>query len=140
MSSPAPPVSQSEPVATTPAVWLIYDGDCPFCAAAAQMVRIKQAAGALHILNARDAAGHPLITEIAAADMDLNAGIVVKLEDHLYHGAEALNLLALIGSDTGWLNRLNIALFRNRATVDMAYPLLRAVRNLMLRVRGKQPI
>jgi len=122
------------------AIWLIYDGDCPFCSAAAHMVRIKQAVGALHILSARESADHPLMTEIRAQGLDLNQGIVVRFQDRLYHGPEAVHLLALIGSESGWLNRLNVALFRNRASVDFAYPLLKGVRNLALQMLGKQPI
>jgi len=123
-----------------PAIWLVYDGDCPFCSASAQMVRIKQAVGRLYILNAREAAGHPLMMEIKTQGLDLNQGIVVKFQDRLYHGRDALHLLAIIGSENGWLNRLNVALFRNKRTVDFAYPFLRGVRNLALKILGKRPI
>lgn len=130
------PAPQSHP----DEIWLVYDGDCPFCSASARMVRIKQAVGRLHILNAREAADHPLMSEIAAQQLDLNQGIVVRFQDRLYHGRDALLLLALIGSETGWLNRLNVALFRNKRTVDFAYPFLRGVRNLALKTLGKKPI
>ena len=128
------PQSQADPI------WLVYDGDCPFCSASAQMVRIRQSVGNLHILNARESADHPVMTEIAAQNLDLNQGIVVKFEGRLYHGKDALHLLALIGSETGWLNRLNVALFRNKAVVDMAYPVLKGVRNLMLKILGKHAL
>ncbi|ESQ90041.1 hypothetical protein ABAC460_09750 [Asticcacaulis sp. AC460] len=104
------------------------------------MVRIKQAVGALQILNAREIGGTPLDAEIAARGFDLNQGIVVKFEDRLYHGEEALHLLAMIGSERGWLNRLNVALFRNKATVTLFYPAMKAVRRLMLKLNGKRPI
>ncbi len=130
----------SLPQSQPDAIWLVYDGDCPFCSASAHMVRIKQAVGTLHILNARDAADHPLMAEIRTRGLDLNQGIVVRFQERLYHGPAAVHLLALIGSEAGWLNRLNVALFRKRAAVDFAYPLLKGVRNLALRVLGKQPI
>ncbi|EGF93012.1 pyrrolo-quinoline quinone [Asticcacaulis biprosthecium C19] len=128
------PMSEGAPIQ------LVYDGDCPFCMASARMVRIKQAVGSLQILNAREIAGTPLGDEIAAHGLDLNQGIVVKFEDRLYHGEDALHLLAMIGSDRGWLNRLNVALFRNKATVALFYPAMKAIRRLMLRLNGKQPI
>ena len=128
------PQSQADPI------WLVYDGDCPFCSASAQMVRIRKSVGNLHILNAREADDHPVMAEIAAQNLDLNQGIVVKFEGRLYHGKDALHLLALIGSETGWLNRLNVALFRNKSVVDMAYPVLKGVRNLMLRILGKHAL
>ncbi len=122
------------------ALWLVYDGDCPFCTATAHMYRLKQAVGTLHIVNARDAGGTPLMQEIAAQGLDLNQGIVAQFNGKLYHGVDALHLLALLGSKKGWLNRLNIALFRNRATVAFAYPCLKFIRNAALRLLGRKPI
>ena len=51
-----------------------------------------------------------------------------------------MHLLALIGSETGWLNRLNVALFRHRKTVDFAYPFMKGVRDLTLKALGRTPI
>ena len=113
-------------------VWLVYDGACPFCAAAAQTVRIRAAAGTLHIVNAREAGDTPLMAEIRAQGLDLDTGIVVSLEGRLWHGVDALHLLALIGSTHGWLNRLNVALFRRRRLAAIAYPAMKAMRNLSL--------
>jgi predicted DCC family thiol-disulfide oxidoreductase YuxK len=121
-------------------VVLVYDGDCPFCSAAAHMVRIKKAVGALEIVNAREAKDSEIMRAIATRGLDLNQGIVVSFEGRLYHGQDALHLLALIGSKSGWMNRLNVALFRNRTTVRLSYPFMKAIRNTTLRVLGKRPI
>lgn len=122
------------------ALWLVYDGDCPFCAATAHMYRLKQAVGALHIVNAREAGDTPLMRDIATQGLDLNQGIVAQFNGKLYHGVDALHLLALLGSERGWLNRLNVTLFRNRATVAFAYPFLKFVRNSALTLLGRKPI
>lgn len=119
---------------------LVYDGDCPFCSASAHMVRLKQAVGQLRIHNARDITDTPLMAQIRAQGFDLNQGIIVSYQDRLYHGEDALYLLALLGSENGWLNRLNVALFRNRRTVALAYPFLKAVRSCALFLNGKKPI
>lgn len=121
-------------------IWLVYDGACPFCSAAAQTLRIRQAVGTLHILNARDAEYTPLMAEIHAQKLDLDAGIVVKFEGRLWHGVDAVHLLALIGSEQGWLNRLNVMLFRNRKLAVAAYPIMKALRNLSLLLLGKPQI
>jgi len=113
-------------------VWLVYDGDCPFCSAAAHIMRIRQNVGVLHIVNAREAAGTPLMAEIAAQRLDLNSGIVVKFGGQLLHGVDALHLLALMGSEQNWMNRLNVALFRQRRIAQFAYPAMKALRNLSL--------
>ncbi len=122
------------------ALWLVYDGDCPFCTAGAKMYRLRQSVGDLHIVNGREIEGSDLKAAIDAAGFDLNTGIVARFEGRLYHGKDALHLLAMLGSDRGWLNRLNVALFRNRTTVKVAYPVMVGLRNLMLRLRGKEPI
>ncbi len=129
MSNPSP----------TP-LWLVYDGDCPFCAATAQMYRLKTSVGALHVVNAREAADTALMREITRQKLDLNQGIVVRFEGKLYHGADALHLLAMLGSDHDWLNRINVTVFRNRALVGLAYPVMKTVRNAVLFVLGHKPI
>ncbi|HVZ29061.1 MAG TPA: DCC1-like thiol-disulfide oxidoreductase family protein [Asticcacaulis sp.] len=125
---------------TPESIILVYDGDCPFCSATAHMYRLKQAVGALSIVNAREAFGTPLMTEIQKRGMDLNEGVVVRFGSKLYHGAEALHVLALLGSETGWLNKLNVSLFRNRATARLYYPFLKGIRNFFLWLLGKKPI
>ena len=122
------------------ALWLVYDGDCPFCTAGAKMYRLRQSVGELHIVNAREIAGSDLMTAIEAHGFDLNTGIVARFEGRLYHGKDALHLLALLGSDIGWLNRLNVILFRHKAMLTLLYPVMVAMRNLMLRLRGKTRI
>ena len=121
-------------------LWLVYDGDCPFCAATARVYRLKKSVGQLHIVNAREAQDTPLMHEIRAAGLDLNEGIVARYSGRLYHGAEALHLLALMGSDNDALNRVNATLFRNRLAVALAYPVMKSVRNAVLRVMGRKPI
>ena len=121
-------------------LWLVYDGDCPFCSATAQMYRLKKTVGDLHVVNAREANGTEIMREITAAQLDLNEGIVARFNGRLYHGAEALHLLAMLGSDMDWLNRLNVALFRNRQTVRLAYPAMKFLRNTVLKIMGRKPI
>jgi len=130
----------NSPAAQETVMWLVYDGDCPFCTAGAKMYRLRQSVGELHIVNARDIAGTELKAAIDAHGFDLNTGIVARFEGRLYHGKDALHLLAMLGSDSGFLNRLNVALFRNRAIITIAYPLMVALRNGALRLRGKEPI
>ncbi len=132
---PAPP-----DVTGLSGLWLVYDGDCPFCSTTARMYRLKKAAGELHVLDARQAGDHPLMTEIHKRGLDLNKDIAASYEGRIYHGADALHLLALLGSDNDGLNRLNAALFRHRRLVGFAYPVMRGVRDLSLKALGRQPL
>ncbi len=118
-------------------VWFVYDGDCPLCLMGATHFRIKQAVGELHLLNKRETDdSHLLIAEINAQKLDLDRGMVLKIGGRLYQGADALHVMALIGSNTGWFNRLNAFLFKSRKVAGLCYPFMRAVRNLLIVLKG----
>lgn len=121
-------------------VWFAYDGDCPICAHAAHALRIRESVGALHLVNAREDPGHPLIREIGALGLDLDEGMVLKFLDTCYHGQDALHMMALLGSPHGWFNRANAVLFRSKPFAALCYPLMRGGRNLLLRVNGVDKI
>lgn len=121
-------------------IWFAYDGECPICATAAAAFRVREAVGTLHLVNARVDVGHPVLSEVNAARLDLDEGMVVKYGGRLYHGADALQLMAMIGSEHGWFNRMNAALFKNRSVARIAYPFMRAVRNMAIAVKGSGKI
>lgn len=116
-------------------VWFVYDGDCPICTAAAQALRIKQAAGELHLVNARDNRDHLLVAEINQRNLDLDEGMVIKYRGVLYHGRDALHFMALFGNNSGWFNRMNAILFKSKTMARLCYPAMRAGRNLLLRLK-----
>lgn len=117
-------------------VWFVYDGECPLCTRAAQALRIRKAVGTLHLVDARSEGAHPLVHEINRRGLDLDEGMVLAFGGQFYHGADALQMMALLGSGQGWFNRMNAALFRKPAIARLAYPAMRGVRNLLVRVRG----
>ena len=121
-------------------VWFAYDGDCPVCSLAAQALRIRESVGALHLVDARQQPDHALIREIGARGLDLDEGMVLKYGDVCYHGRDALHMMALLGSRQGWFNRLTAACFRLKTVARLAYPPLRAARNLLLRLMGRSKI
>jgi len=117
-------------------VWFAYDGDCPICSRAAQYLRVKESVGRLHLVNARDNRDHPFIQEIKALGLNLDEGMVLKYRDVCYHGEDALHMMALLGSGTGWFNRMNAFLFRSKPIAKISYPVMRAARNILLRAIG----
>lgn len=121
-------------------VWFAYDGDCPICSLAAQALRIRESVGTLHLVDARQQPEHALICEIGALGLDLDEGMVLKYRDICYHGQDALHMMALLGSRQGWFNRLTALCFRSKTVARLAYPPMRAVRNLLLRLRGRAKI
>lgn len=117
-------------------MWYVYDGDCPLCRHAALALRVKKSLGALTILDARSNPTHPIILEIRENGYDLDTGTVMKIGKQFYHGTDALHMLALVGGTVGWINRLNAFVFKYRWAAKVSYPILRGMRNLLLRLRG----
>lgn len=120
--------------------WFVYDGDCPLCRNAALALRLKKSLGSLMLLDARDAAHHPLMTEITARGLDLDEGMVIYHKGAYMHGQEALHFMAVHGAEKGLFNRFNRLMFRSPTLARLFYPPLRAVRNLLLVLRGKNRI
>ena len=114
-------------------LWLVYDGDCPLCSSTAKAVKIRKAVGTLHIINAREP--HPIINEIHRAGLDLNTGMVLKFNDTFYHGADALNMLAMIGTKNDLFNRFNVLLFRSKFLTKIFYPIFKTIRYISLKIR-----
>jgi predicted DCC family thiol-disulfide oxidoreductase YuxK len=121
-------------------IWFVYDGECPMCSRAAAAFQVRRAVGALHLVDARVDVAHPALAEVNAARLDLDKGMAIKYGGRLYHGAEALHLMALIGSEHGWLNRMNALLFSRKSVARIAYPFLRAARNLAVLLKGSGKI
>jgi len=117
---------------------LVYDGECPFCTRYASMVRLRDSAGSLKILNAREP--HAEVDQLTSAGFNLDDGMVLKVGDTVYHGDEALHAVAMLSSRVGWFNRLNYLVFRSSGLSKVLYPALRAGRNLALKLLGREKI
>jgi predicted DCC family thiol-disulfide oxidoreductase YuxK len=119
-------------------LWVVYDGECPFCSSYVTLYRIRQQTDRVHLIDARSA--DPIVSEVRRAGYDLDIGMVVKFEGRLYHGAEAMTVLAILGGDGTIFNRLNRMLFRHPRLARALYPWLVRGRLLVLRVLGRKLI
>jgi len=115
-------------------VWLVYDGECPICRPTANALKIRAAVGELILVNARTA--HPIMQELKEAGLNIDDGMVVKINNALYHGAEAQHVLAMIGTNQDWFNRINVWLFRSKLTAKLIYPIMRSIRLAVLKMKG----
>jgi predicted DCC family thiol-disulfide oxidoreductase YuxK len=114
---------------------LIYDGECPFCSRYARYVRLKRAVGELKLIDARN--GGAEVDKAKSHGLDLDKGMVLIVGDKYYDGAACLNRVALMSSRSDTFNRLNFFLFRSEYLSRLSYPMLRAGRNLALRLLGR---
>lgn len=120
---------------TEPAeVLVVYDKQCPACDYYCNMVRIRESVGRLVLVDARD--GGPIMDEITARGLDIDQGMVVKVGGEIYYGSDAIHALALMGTNSGVFNRLVYWSFRSKAASRLLYPMLKACRNLLLKVLG----
>ncbi|MGH1484690.1 MAG: DCC1-like thiol-disulfide oxidoreductase family protein [Cellvibrionaceae bacterium] len=119
-------------------ILLIYDKQCPACDFYCNIVRIQESVGELQLVDARE--NSAVMEEITAKGWDIDQGMVVKIEDELYYGSDAIYVLSKIGSQSDLFNRFNYWLFRSKKRSAVLYPILRACRNLLLKLLGKTKI
>lgn len=117
---------------------LIYDGECPVCSSYTRYVKLKESVGSLALVNARD--GGPWVERVRNAGLDLDEGMVLIYGGRYYHGADCIQMLALLSTPSGLFNRVNSAIFRNQRLATMLYPALRCGRNMLLRLLGRKPL
>lgn len=119
-------------------ILLVHDEECPLCDAYCRMVRIRESVGDLKLVNAHDGSG--VMREITRQGLDIDQGMVLKVDDILYYGADAIHALSLMSSGSGLFNRLNHWIFRSRARSRVLYPVLRDCRNFVLKLLRKTKV
>jgi predicted DCC family thiol-disulfide oxidoreductase YuxK len=123
---------------TNKQILLIYDKECPACHFYCQIVRIRQSVGELVLIDARE--NPEVLKEITDQGLDIDQGMVLKMDGQLYYGADAIHLLALLSGRSGVFNRLNYWLFSSKKAAAILYPILRSCRNVLLKILGKTKI
>jgi len=121
---------------TDSGVWCFYDGECPLCNNVAMAMKIKHRFGILRLINARDPANSELVREVSLRSLDLDKGMVIYTNGCFYHGKDALLFMARYGEAHNTTMVLTKTFFRSNFISSFSYPLMRGVRNLLLRVRG----
>lgn len=118
--------------------WLLYDGECPFCSRYVTLVRLRESIGPIKLADARE--NPALVAEVTRLGYDVDEGMILKLDGRYYHGADCINMLALLTTPSGVFNRINRAIFRSSAASTLLYPVLRVGRNATLRLLGRRKL
>ena len=116
---------------------IIYDGDCPFCRSYIKLTRLRELSNTF-LLNAREEPD--LCQELLDKDVSLDEGMVVIMNNEVYHGGDAINRIALLTNKNTIFNKFVYLVFSRPVISRFAYPVLRGVRNITLRLLGKKPI
>ena len=89
-------------------------------------------------MNARECP--ELVVELARHRMDLDEGMVLVLNGEYFHGSECIHRLALLASGSNTFNAINKWIFERKRVTAVLYPILRAGRNVSLRILGVKKI
>ncbi len=119
-------------------ILLVYDRECPACNNYCQVIRIREDVGELKIVDARE--NSEVRDEITEMGLDIDQGMVLKMGEQIYYGADAIHTLALISSKSGIFNRANYWIFKSKSLSAILYPILRTCRNLLLKILRKSKI
>ncbi len=115
-------------------VLIVYDGDCYFCRAYVNFLRLQEALGPVELLSARS--GDARVSHFIRQGIDLDHGMLVVTALRLHTGAEAIHWMAMHLPAESFTERLHAAVFRRRALARLLYPLLRIGRRVWLALRG----
>jgi len=119
---------------------LIYDGECPFCANYVRLLQLRESFPQLELVNARESPDHPAVQQLKDRHLKIDDGMALVDGDRIFHGAEAVHALADKGASGTFFSRLNRALFQSSRSSNALYPVLRAGRNLTLRLLGRRKL
>lgn len=118
--------------------YVVYDGDCPFCSEYVKLLRLREAVGKVEPVNARD--DHPAARYATAKGVDLNQEMALILRGEVFSGPDCMHRLALMSTGAGAFNAVMAKVFASPQLSRALYPILRAGRNLTLRLMRRTPI
>ena len=117
---------------------IIYDGECIFCQHYVRFLRLRETVGPVELIDARS--GDERVKQYARAGYDLNEGMLFVLDGRVYHGSDAVHVLATLSSPATAFNKVNSWLFRAPLVSRLVYPVLKLGRRATLFVRGRRLI
>lgn len=115
-------------------IWLVYDGECPVCKTYCKYIRIREAVGTLHLVDAREPG--ELMDEITRMGLDIDQGMVLKFKGAIYYGPDAIHMLTLLSTPSGVFNRINYYVFSTKVGSQIFYLLGKTFRTLLLKLLG----
>ena len=118
---------------------VIYDGECPVCKRITLYSQLIKTFNSLDLVNARDI--DDLVSELKDIfQIDLNQGMLVLLDDEIYFGGEALEIIGLHSSKDNFISYLIHRIFKHKFISVNLYPFLRFLRSLLLTLLSKSKL
>lgn len=115
-------------------ITVVYDGQCPVCRGYCERLDAAPKQSALNLVDARQPSA--LMDDITARKWDIDQGMVVKTDAGLFYGSRAMHELAKAAKAKGSIGLATNMFFGSRAMAAVSYPLAKAFRNVVLRIKG----
>jgi predicted DCC family thiol-disulfide oxidoreductase YuxK len=113
-------------------VEILYDRECPVCDAYCTLADVQEDAGRITLLDARK--DSELLREVTARSLDIDEGMVVRYRGEIHYGADAIHVLALLSPRKTLFDRVTWLVFRSKRRARVIYPVMKAGRNLLLKL------
>ncbi len=117
---------------------IVYDGECPFCSRFVTLYKARSVVGKVDLIDARE--DHPAVRLVKSKGLNLDEGMAVLWDGQIYHGADAVHFMAMVGAEGDLFNRLNRAIFKVKPLARILYPVMVTGRNLTLKLLGRSSL
>jgi len=113
---------------------VLYDGECPMCRSYCESVQLKNPDDKLVLIDARNSS--LLLDEVTARGLDIDEGMVVKINGALHYGSDAMRALVRFKKSPFYER----CLYRSRRVAKVVYNTLKFLRNIVLHLIGVEKI
>jgi len=117
---------------------LVYDDQCPVCRTYCTGILRETVSEGLVLVDARKDSA--LMDEVTQAGLDIDEGMVLKTGGQIFYGADAMYELSKRHKTPGFYGRVTQLFFGSVLMARIFYPLGKACRNLVLRIKGIEKI
>jgi predicted DCC family thiol-disulfide oxidoreductase YuxK len=117
---------------------LVYDGKCPVCTVYCTGLLKETKVNNLKLVDARQ--DNPIMNEINAHHLDIDEGMVLKVDGKLFYGTDAIYEISKRNRTNGFWGWTNRIFFSSKILAGIFYPLGKLFRNAVLRLKGIEKI
>lgn len=104
-------------------IFIIYDGECPFCSDFMAVANMRKAGYELKLVNARDKF-HPAVLIVRRAGLNLDNGMVVLVGELVLYGADAAHFIISHGNPKAFRAKIYRMLLSRITIARILYPML----------------
>lgn len=117
---------------------LVYDGECPLCRTYCTHVSLADQSQKLILIDARKQSFE--MEEITKKGLNIDEGMVLKWDNKLYYGSEAMYQISLLAKGKGWVGWMNKIFFHSNKQAQFFYPIAKFFRSFLLKLLGIKKI